>query len=319
MSNNTNSLDLSHLTNNHQKIELGNFLKKGTPFITVDFPLNIKDPKIIHYRPEQMNQLSPSVIIKYLDESEYLRVIMVTSNIDKSFPTLQFLDILSHPKLQAIITHNPSIIHPKIFSLPLGPKWQIKSTLPFGESKIDRIDLYLNNCASNYLSAYELFKKKRKSQVWIRPMTQSVGHSKNYNRHFSKALLYNRNHIVNILQQVSKVVISKNMISPDKYLQNLQNYRFVISPQGNGLDAHSTWEALMCGCIPIVPSSPLNQIYKLLPVWIVEDWKDITDKKIIEKEKEYLNTVKDINFELIFETGLEKYIQNICRDKIHKT
>ena len=151
MSNNTNSLDLSHLTNNHQKIELGNFLKKGTPFITVDFPLNIKDPKIIHYRPEQMNQLSPSVIIKYLDESEYLRVIMVTSNIDKSFPTLQFLDILSHPKLKAIITHNPSIIHPKIFSLPLGPKWQIKSTLPFGESKIDRIDLYLNNCASNYL------------------------------------------------------------------------------------------------------------------------------------------------------------------------
>ena len=54
----------------------------------------------------------------------------------------------------------------------------------------------------------------------------------------------------------------------------------------------------MCGCIPIVPSSPLNQIYELLPVWIVEDWTDITDEKIIEKEKELLEKVKRKRFRI---------------------
>ena len=149
-------------------------------------------------------------------------------------------------------------------------------------------------------------------------MVQSVGHSRNYNRKYSKALMYNRNQIIDVLKSVSKIVISKNRMSTTDYLQTLQKYRFVISPHGNGLDAHSTWEALMCGCIPIVPSSPLNQIYKLLPVWIVDDWTDITDEKIIEKEKDFLKKVKETDFELIFESGLTKYIQNICHNNNNK-
>lgn len=317
--NNIQNLDLSYLNKNHQLIELGNFLEKGTPYVTVDIPFIIDIPNIIHYRPEQTNLPPPSLIKKYLDESKDSKVMIVTSNIDKSFPTLPYLDILRHPKLIGVVTHNPSFMHPKIFSLPLGPKWQMKSTLPFGESKIAKRNLYLDNCASNYQSAYELFKKPRKSLAWVRPMTQSVGISRNYNCHFSKALLYNRNQIVNVLQEVSRIEIAKNMISTDKYLQTLQQYRFVISPHGNGLDAHSTWEALMCGCIPIVPSSPLNQIYKLLPVWVVQDWNEITNEKILEKEKEYLKKIKANDFELIFESGIKKYIQNIFLNNIHQS
>lgn len=307
----SNILDLSKLDKNHQKIIVGNYQEKGTPFVTVDFPFILNIPNIIHYRPEQANFPSATEIKTFLDESIESKILIITSNVDKSFPTAPYLDLLSHPKLQGIVTHNPSFLHPKIFSLPLGPKWQIKSTLPFGESKTDRRNIYLQNCACNCKSAFELFNNKRISQVWIRPMTQSVGISRNYNSNFSRALIYNRNQLVEVLQKVSKVVISKNRRATEEYLQTLQEYRFVISPHGNGLDAHSTWEALMCGCIPIVPSSPLNQIYELLPVWVVEDWTDITDEKIVEKEKELLERVKEKDFELIFETGLQKYIQNI--------
>lgn len=69
-------------------------------------------------------------------------------------------------------------------------------------------------------------------------------------------------------------------------------YSFVISPHGNGFDCHRTWEALVLGCIPIVKKSKLDDMYKDLPVLIVNDWSDVNqdllDKTIIEyKNKEF--------------------------------
>ena len=53
---------------------------------------------------------------------------------------------------------------------------------------------------------------------------------------------------------------------------------FVISPHGNGLDCHRTWEALILGCIVIVKSSPLDSLYEGLPVLIVDNWNNITEE-----------------------------------------
>ena len=55
-------------------------------------------------------------------------------------------------------------------------------------------------------------------------------------------------------------------------------YAFVVSPFGNGYDCHRTWEALILGCIPIVKKSGLDSLYEDLPVLIVQDWSDITEK-----------------------------------------
>lgn len=53
-------------------------------------------------------------------------------------------------------------------------------------------------------------------------------------------------------------------------------YAFSISPPGNGLDCHRTWEDLALGCIVIVKTSPLDPMYEGLPVVIVKDWSEIT-------------------------------------------
>lgn len=53
-------------------------------------------------------------------------------------------------------------------------------------------------------------------------------------------------------------------------------HKYVISPHGNGLDCHRTWEALLLGCIPIVKTSPLDPMYEGLPVLIVKQWSDVT-------------------------------------------
>jgi hypothetical protein len=62
--------------------------------------------------------------------------------------------------------------------------------------------------------------------------------------------------------------------------ENMIKYKYVISPQGNGLDCHRTWEALALGCIPIVKESPLDPLFRGLPVMIVNNWKDITQEML---------------------------------------
>lgn len=52
-------------------------------------------------------------------------------------------------------------------------------------------------------------------------------------------------------------------------------YAFVVSPHGNGLDCHRTWEALALGCIPIVKTSPIDNLFQDLPVLIVKQWTDV--------------------------------------------
>lgn len=54
-------------------------------------------------------------------------------------------------------------------------------------------------------------------------------------------------------------------------------YAFSVSPHGNGLDCHRTWEDLILGCIVIVKSSVLDVLYEGLPVVIVKDWSEITE------------------------------------------
>lgn len=62
----------------------------------------------------------------------------------------------------------------------------------------------------------------------------------------------------------------------NQYLVDMADSIFVASPRGHGLDTHRTWEALLMGCYPVVPSSTLNPLYEDLPVVIVDNWEDVT-------------------------------------------
>jgi hypothetical protein len=67
------------------------------------------------------------------------------------------------------------------------------------------------------------------------------------------------------------------------YLDDLLRTKFVLSPRGNGLDCHRTWEALMMGAIPIVRTSSIDSLYENLPVIIVQDWNEV-DQNFLEKK-----------------------------------
>lgn len=53
-------------------------------------------------------------------------------------------------------------------------------------------------------------------------------------------------------------------------------YKYIISPHGNGLDCHRTYEAMCLGCIPVVKTSTLDWIYRDMPVIILNNWKELT-------------------------------------------
>ena len=73
-------------------------------------------------------------------------------------------------------------------------------------------------------------------------------------------------------------------LAPEEYFRLLTRSRFVLSPRGAGLDCHRTWEALLCGAIPVVRTSPLDSLLEELPVLIVRDWSEVTRARLTQAE-----------------------------------
>ncbi|MBZ5557892.1 MAG: hypothetical protein LAO77_11515 [Acidobacteriia bacterium] len=74
-------------------------------------------------------------------------------------------------------------------------------------------------------------------------------------------------------------------------LSEYARHVFVISPHGYGLDCYRTWEALLMGCIPIVKRSPLDDLYRGLPVAIVDDWRAVTRANLDRWLGQFASTV----------------------------
>ncbi len=70
------------------------------------------------------------------------------------------------------------------------------------------------------------------------------------------------------------------------YLEDLSQSVFTISPPGNGLDCHRTWEALYLKCYPIVLRTTLTPLYEGLPIIIVDHWDEVTEDFLKRKKEE---------------------------------
>lgn len=85
---------------------------------------------------------------------------------------------------------------------------------------------------------------------------------------------------------------------PRQFFKNLLKSHFIISPRGNGLDCHRTWEALYFGSIPVVKSSYIDPLFEDLPVLIINDWSEINQNKLIDFLKKTKN--KTYHYEKLF-------------------
>lgn len=80
------------------------------------------------------------------------------------------------------------------------------------------------------------------------------------------------------------------------YWKGLLDHKFIISPEGNGIDCHRHYEALMAGCIPIVEDNPLiRDKYKGCPVVYTKNYMDISETKLNKLYDEMLDQTYDFS------------------------
>ena len=81
-----------------------------------------------------------------------------------------------------------------------------------------------------------------------------------------------------------------------RYRQVLNTYKFVASPPGNGIDCHRTWEAIYLHVVPIVKASVMTHAFANYPIWIVDDWHELSkydDKQLNWKYAMIMNRTFD--------------------------
>ena len=117
-----------------------------------------------------------------------------------------------------------------------------------------------------------------------------------------------------ILETLSKNSIINTQIEAHDFFASLCSHKFCISPEGNGIDCHRHYEALMAGCIPIIEHNAIiEEKYKGCPILYTNDYSEITHEYLETKYKEMIQTKYD--FSKLFVSYYSKEQQVSIRDQ----
>lgn len=160
-------------------------------------------------------------------------------------------------------TQNVNIVHDRIESIPIGlenDRWFVG---------VDKKNKMLAKLQEEHKSIYQL-------------TGNLVYMNFNVNTNAGK-----RAEPYNLFKDKSWVTIKmgENGQDFDGYIDSVYNHKFVVCPEGNGMDTHRTWECLYMGTIPIEKRNLNNRFYSDLPICFVDDWGQVTEKFL---ENEYI-------------------------------
>jgi hypothetical protein len=82
--------------------------------------------------------------------------------------------------------------------------------------------------------------------------------------------------IVDFLRAHPLVVCEESALPRAELWRRRGHYAFAVSPHGNGLDCHRTWEALALGQATLVPSSSLDPLFDDVRAFPLASWQDLT-------------------------------------------
>ena len=181
--------------------------------------------------------------------------ILVTHNGDLPVPR-DFGHMLDDPKIIAWFGQNIEYAHPKLHAIPIGianRHWghgnidTVAEVQKFAAGRSRNIFLYMNFSPGTYEPVRPFVFQLFKDQPFC-----SVSGQKDFR----------------------------------SYLFDLTDSKFVLSPRGNGLDCHRTWEALYMGAIPIMIRSAIDPLFEGLPIILINDWNEVTREFLEAKWEE---------------------------------
>ncbi len=228
------------------------------------------------FKPEEVK--AKSIVFVEVDSLGYffktifprinVPIILISHNGDMPAPGA-YVGYLDDARLIAWFGQNcDSLDNPKFVPIPIGlgnAKW------PHGDQAV--FDQFLDTLE-------RLRRQEHKKQLYI---------------NFSPTTNYIRIQLHQLLggQPFASFVSMKKLPA---YLKEMSSYRYTLSPFGNGLDCHRTWEALLVGSIPVVKTSTIDPLYDGLPVIILQNWHELTpellEKKYQELQDKQLNRKK---------------------------
>ena len=213
--------------------------------------------------------------------------VLVTGDADESTPVDifasedSFLNFINNPKILHWFGQNGVVPHPKFSQIPIGLDYHTMSQGPtFWGPQLTP-------------AQQESMIVKIKNEAL--PLTKRIlkAHA---NFHFLMTTKYGADRVrAKQLIPADLVDYETQRVDRETTWRNQSKYAFVISPHGNGLDCHRTWEALCLGCIPIVRTSPLDSLYAGLPVYIVQDWSDVTEANLQRVLNDFSQRTFDLN------------------------
>lgn len=231
---------------------------------------NIKNPSIYVCNSAISNFIN--VMLPLLDFS----FILVSGDSDDIMPQELLHDtsynkLLNNNNLTHWFCQNMTLDHYKITRLPIGLDYHTLTQKPLWGP--------ITNCHDQ--EKMLIMIKDKSVPFWNRNI-KCYG---NFQFNIQSKLGYDRkdayNNINKDLMYYEEKPVSR-LITWNKQ----KDFAFVICPHGGGLDCHRNWEALCLGCIPIVKTSNINNLYKDLPVLIVNEWSHI-DNNLLN------NTIND--------------------------
>lgn len=100
---------------------------------------------------------------------------------------------------------------------------------------------------------------------------------------------------IDIMKSLNVPFNNSSNLSFRDYCIDMARHRFVISPPGNGIDNHRTWEAIYLGCIPIVIKNRMYDSWPNLPVIQVNDYSEVSSKMLESARIKYVNSGYDLS------------------------
>ena len=294
-----NSFDLHFIAN-----VKGPFLSDSEYFMFKDYT-GIYNNSCINVCPQAL-----PMFVEYILPKIKVPFKLITNNSDKTLPDdypTESNVILNSPFLKHWYSQNFILDHPKVTRIPIG--------LDYHSLKPDQPKLrWLASVPQQHRlgikkppveQELELLVIRHNSKLFWERQIKAYA-----NFQFLMSNRYAKIDRVDALNTIPKDVVFYEPIQTTRNVcwNNMIQYAFVISPHGNGLDCHRTWESIALGCIPIVKTSGIDSLFDDLPVWIVHDWSEVTlenMKRIIDSFK-----LKSFNYEKLTTEHWKSKIMN---------